>query len=278
MKMNELTKRIIVAAIGIPLGIILMYFGGIVFNIVILLISLVAIWEFYELAKKKGYPAEYQLGIALGIIPMIPYMIFTIQGDLLNTPKTPEEIGLVLFVCIFILLLVPLFLLFKKKENYLAVIGVTFMGFFYVSLPFFFLVLLRNLDNGFYWTILTFATIWICDSAAFFFGRKFGKHKLAPSISPNKSIEGAVTGFVVSAASFILAANYLISEVSLIKVTVIGIVIGIFGQLGDLIESKLKRDVGVKDSSNIIPGHGGILDRFDSIIFVIPFVYLIIQF
>ena len=277
--MTELTKRIIVAAIGIPLGIVVMYFGGVVFNVIILFISLLALYEFYQIAEKKGYPTDLYLGIGLGVGTIMPYTIFVLTDADLGVDlyePTFELINGIISVYIFFLLLVPLYFLFRKKENYLATIGVTFAGFFYISLPFFCLVLLRDLENGFYWTILTFASIWICDIAAFFIGRKFGKHKLAPTISPKKSIEGAIAGFIASAMFFIVTSNYFIEEISLALSIALGVVIGIFGQLGDLIESKFKRDADVKDSSNLIPGHGGVLDRFDSIIFVVPFVYIIL--
>jgi len=275
--MNELTKRIIVAGIGIPLGITVIYLGGLIFNIVICIISIIAIWEFYNIAEKKGYITDFSLGITLGIGTIMPYTIFVLDG-MLDDVFYFEMFKSIIIVYTLFFLLVPLYFLFRKKENYLACIGITFTGFFYISLPFFCLVILRDINNGFYWTILIFVSIWICDSAAFFIGRKFGKHKLAPTISPKKSIEGAIAGFIASTTFFIIVANYLIEDCSLIQIVVIGIVIGIFGQIGDLIESKIKRDADVKDSSNIIPGHGGILDRFDSIIFVVPFVLIILKF
>jgi phosphatidate cytidylyltransferase len=275
--MNELTKRIIVAAIGIPLGIIVIYFGGLVFNIVIYIISAIALWEFYKLAEKKGYPTDFALGIGLGFATIGPYTIFMLDGTLLEDMFYYELLKGAVFVYVLCFLLVPFYFLFSKKENYLAGIGVVFAGFFYISLPFFCLVILRDLDNGFYWTILTFATIWICDSAAYFIGKKFGKHKLMSVVSPKKTIEGAIAGFIAALIFFIFASNYLINEISLTTSIVLGVVIGIFGQIGDLIESKIKRDVGAKDSSNLIPGHGGILDRFDSIIFVVPFVLIILN-
>ena len=273
--MNELTKRIIVAAIGIPVGIIVMYLGGIIFNVVILIISLIALIEFYKIAEKKGYPTCIPIGIIIVGFPIIAVLSHKIYS--VTDYKPFIDITAPHFILLFITLffVMPLYFLFSKKENFLAGIGVAFTSFFYISLPFFSLVLLRDLENGFYYTILTFASIWVCDSAAFFIGRKFGKHKLAPNISPKKSVEGAIAGFIASTTFFVITSNYLI-EISLVLSIVLGVVIGIFGQIGDLIESKIKRDAGVKDSGNIIPGHGGVLDRFDSIIFVVPFVYIIL--
>lgn len=278
--MSELKKRIIVGLIGIPLGLLVIYIGGLVFNILILVVCLMALFEFYKIAEKKQYSPNWSLGVVLGCGTIIPYSIFIFHNeiplieDMLFGIQVAVGVGLAYLI---VFLLTPVFLLFDKKENYLARIGVVFTGFFYITLPFFCLVLLRNLEHGFYYTILTFVSIWICDMAAYFVGSKFGKHRLAPNISPKKSVEGAIAGFITSATFFIITSNYLI-EISLILSILLGVIIGILGQIGDLIESKLKRDAGVKDSSNLIPGHGGILDRFDSIIFVVPFVYIIIIF
>jgi phosphatidate cytidylyltransferase len=270
--MNELKKRILVGIIGIPISILVMWLGGIVFNFVILVLSTIALGEFYKLSAKKNYPAKMLLGIILNCYPIILYSVII----LMNINLSSEKILGIVLISVMFLFIVPLYFLFNKKENTISGIGVTFTGFIYVSLSFFVLVLLRNMEDGFYYMVLTFASIWICDSVAYFIGRKYGKHKLMPSVSPKKSIEGAITGFVASSVFFMLMSSYFFQELSLTICIVLGIIIGIFGQIGDLVESKLKRDADVKDSSNLIPGHGGILDRFDSIIFVVPFVYVII--
>lgn len=118
-----------------------------------------------------------------------------------------------------------------------------------------------------------FISVWILDTMAYFTGKMFGKHKLFPSVSPNKTVEGGIGG-VLGAVSAMLAAKYVFfNQLSIVHAVLIGGIIGIVGQLGDVIESFLKRQTGAKDSSSILPGHGGIFDRFDSIIFVGPFVY-----
>jgi phosphatidate cytidylyltransferase len=120
--------------------------------------------------------------------------------------------------------------------------------------------------------------IWICDTAAFHFGVALGKHKLFPRVSPNKSWEGSIFGFIFAIATAVAAKYIVLDYLSLPQSVVIGCIVGIFGQLGDLIESLLKRDAGVKDSSHIIPGHGGAFDRFDSLLLTAPLVYLYIDF
>ncbi len=123
------------------------------------------------------------------------------------------------------------------------------------------------------------ASIWICDSAAYFIGRAFGKHKIAKLISPNKSWEGGIAGLIAAIAAWLIARSYIggFEQVSLSTAIAMGIIAGAFGQIGDFAESMLKRDAGVKDSSTLIPGHGGVLDRIDSILFVAPLVYLYLQ-
>ncbi|MFZ1281640.1 MAG: phosphatidate cytidylyltransferase, partial [Ignavibacteriaceae bacterium] len=131
---------------------------------------------------------------------------------------------------------------------------------------------------GGYLIISIFASIWICDSAAFFGGTALGKHKLFHRVSPKKSWEGAIFGFVFAILAMILAKNLVLDFLSLKDAIAIGLITGTIGQIGDLAESLLKRDAGVKDSSNLIPGHGGIFDRFDSLLFSAPVIYLYLTY
>lgn len=172
--------------------------------------------------------------------------------------------------------------LFRNYGSAILNISTTLLGIFYFGLFGSTLVGIRefypNIDglynNGGYLIISIFASIWICDSAAFFGGTALGKHKLFPRVSPKKSWEGAVFGFVFAILAMILA-KYLVLDFLLLKDSIaIGFITGTFGQIGDLAESLLKRDAGVKDSSGLIPGHGGIFDRFDSLLFSAPLIYL----
>ncbi|MCL2039921.1 MAG: phosphatidate cytidylyltransferase [Bacteroidetes bacterium] len=283
--MSELKKRIIVALIGIPLGLLAIYIGGLVFSVLILIISSIALYEFYKITLKQNYKINIILGTIIGTIPILVLIITGSSKCTLFQYITSYlplfAMAIIYLYLIYIIaisiIIILIYFLFNKKEDILLRIGIFFAGFFYISIPFFILVLLRNLDNGFFYTILTFISIWICDSGAYFIGRRFGKHKLMPSVSPKKTIEGAIAGFILSSLFFIITSMLLIENMSLLLSILIGITIGIFGQLGDLVESKIKRIVEVKDSSNLIPGHGGILDRFDSIIFVVPLIYAIIM-
>jgi phosphatidate cytidylyltransferase len=126
--------------------------------------------------------------------------------------------------------------------------------------------------------IALFASIWLCDSAAYFAGRALGRTKLFERVSPKKTWEGAAAGFVFAIGAFLLARVLVLPYLTVTSAVVCGAIVGVFGQVGDLAESLLKRDAGVKDSSALIPGHGGVLDRFDSLLFVSPLVFLYLDF
>jgi phosphatidate cytidylyltransferase len=130
--------------------------------------------------------------------------------------------------------------------------------------------------NGCRYFLLLIIATWANDSAAYFVGSVFGRHKLAPSISPKKSVEGSLAGLFASGLTGLIIA--LIWVKSILLFLLLGFVIGIAGQIGDLFESILKRDLGVKDSGSIMPGHGGVLDRFDSLMFAAPVLYYILTY
>ena len=176
--------------------------------------------------------------------------------------------------------------LFRNKGSVVNNLGASFLGILYIGLFSSALIAIREFypnindlyDRGGYVIISMLTTIWVCDSAAFFGGTALGKHKLFPRISPNKSWEGALFGFVFAILTMFLAKLVVLDFLSWSNVIVLGIIIGIIGQLGDLVESSIKRDASVKDSSSIIPGHGGIFDRFDSLLFSAPAVWLYLKY
>ncbi len=287
--MNELVKRISVAIIGIPFALVVIWAGGLYFTFSIIIISTLALWEYYKISETKSISPNKIMGITSGII--LQLIIFI--GD--------WRINQYLVVVFLIFLLLTLvFELFSRKLNPITNIAVTITGPLYVSLMLGCLIAIRefyrlfNFNDNYitflstsnneqtfaYFVFALFVTVWICDSAAYFLGKAFGIHKLYPSVSPKKSWEGAIAGFVASIITFTILIYLLIPEFPMIHSIIIGLLIGIFGQIGDLAESLLKRDAGIKDSSTILPGHGGFLDRFDSIIFVAPilFIYIYVLF
>jgi len=145
----------------------------------------------------------------------------------------------------------------------------------YLTVGFVSLILIRNgsvvlLEQAAGWVTFLFAAIWIIDTAAYYFGWQWGKTKLSPAISPNKTVVGFIGGFIGGILTAGIFNFVFLAEVGFVKLVVPSLVVAFFGQLGDLVESVFKREMGVKDSSNLIPGHGGILDRFDSLVFAAP--------
>jgi phosphatidate cytidylyltransferase len=152
------------------------------------------------------------------------------------------------------------------------------LGLFYLPLLIGHLELLRQQPAGREWIFLTLLVIMGCDSFAYFVGSKFGRRKLYPAVSPNKSIEGGVGGLLGSVLAVWICKMTFLPAIGSFEAVAIGLLLGLVGQLGDLFESLLKRACGVKDSGRLIPGHGGILDRLDSLLFAFPFVYYIARY
>lgn len=183
--------------------------------------------------------------------------------------------ALTTFALTLLLLAVSIQVLFSFKEikNAATEAALLFFGLLYIPYLLGYLVLLRNHPLGWQWIMLIMFIVMGGDSAAYFIGCRFGKRKLYPAVSPNKSIEGSIGGLAGSVVGVILAKLLFFSEISLIDAVLAAILIGIISQIGDLFESLLKRSCGVKDSGTIFPGHGGILDRLDSILFAAPTAY-----
>ncbi len=311
--MSNLTTRVLVALVGIPLILLLVMAGGFYFFAFLAIVAMLALHEFYVLARAKGALPQVGLGMVFGFLVTLVFIhdrlsrlalgVLQAWGISVAWP-TMAQLFLILF-----LLFVPLLLLvelFRNKGSALLNLSTTLLGVGYVTLGLGSFVGIRELfipadfpvylhfqvpgsavpDDvaatvyrwGGYTVISIFASIWLCDSAAYFAGRAFGRHKLFPRVSPNKTWEGAVAGVVFAVAGFVAARALVLPYLALHSAVVCGLIVGIFGQLGDLAESLLKRDAGVKDSSSLIPGHGGVLDRFDSLMFVAPLVFFYLDF
>ncbi len=217
------------------------------------------------------------------VFPHLIGILLFVFGNILNVEDIPskiifEYVGLALFLSIFITFAS---ILFAKKEEVISHLGKIFLSIIYIVVPFTMMVQIPFLNSSFNYintTILgVFILIWTNDTFAFLIGKSFGKHKLLERISPNKTIEGFIGGMIFTfIVSFIIANQFI--GMSKTQWIVIAGIVSIFGVLGDLIESMFKRQAGVKDSSNFIPGHGGFLDRFDSVIFAAPFIFIYLQF
>lgn len=161
-----------------------------------------------------------------------------------------------------------------KEASYL--VSFKALGLIYVAIPLSFLIPLRGLGSGQWWILFLLVVIWANDTFAYFTGKNLGRRKLAPAISLGKTIEGAIGGLTGGVIAAFIFDSSLGMGMGMAKVAVLSLLIGVIGIIGDLAESLLKRGAGVKDSGSIIPGHGGVLDRIDSLIFPIPMLYFIL--
>ena len=260
------SSRTLVNLLGIPSLLAIIYLGDSFSNIPIFsafigVVLFLGAKEIYPLSKsKKGQPVISVLFLFLALL-----QIGRIPGIHWEIPIYILLIGIASTAMIVEI--------FRKKETPLLNISILVFSFVWLGLMLGSLSELRNLpDIGFKITLALFLSVWICDTGAFLFGKKFGKKKILPDISPNKTWVGTIAGFI-SSMIFLLILNqsgYFPDMFLLIDVVVLGLITGIFGQFGDWAESLLKREANVKDTSNILAGHGGVLDRFDSLTFAAP--------
>ena len=203
----------------------------------------------------------------------------SIAGSLLIIPLYLHRFDLLLLFLIATFLLLALTYLFNlgPLDQLIYRLGWQAMGLIYLPLLLGHLVLLRQLPDGRGWVFLVLFAVMACDSLAYFVGSSIGKHKLYPAVSPKKSIEGGLGGLVGSCLGVWLAAALFLPDFGMQLIILVGLLIGVVGQIGDLFQSLLKRACGVKDSGGIFPGHGGILDRLDSLLFAFPLAYYLAQ-
>lgn len=268
--MSNLTSRVIVALIGIPLLVALCLIGKIPFLIFVLFISAISFYEFSEMLKNKNTFVNKLVGYPAVLLIVLNEYIHILDYKTLFILST------------LVLLSIELF---RNRSSAISNLGSTLLGIMYVGFFSASILDVREFFNesvftyyqGGYLILAIFVSIWFCDSGAYFIGSAYGLHKLMPRVSPKKSWEGAVAGFVFAVAGMIAFKSFAMDFLSMQNAAALGIIVGIFGQVGDLVESLIKRDANVKDSSSLIPGHGGIFDRFDSLLFTAPIVYLYLQ-
>lgn len=252
------------------------------FGALVMLIALGGEWEFYRFAKKAGYSPQRPLGLVAGAT--IVAIAFTIMMFINKDSSLPIiSVTLMMSMILFVMLLVPLMFiceLYRKSPTPIANIGSTLTGVIYVALPMsllLFIPLMLSRGEWQPWSIIFYIfIIWANDVCAYLFGITMGKHRLFERISPKKSWEGFIGGLLGAMAMGYVAATFLDGNfVVWIGMALIAAVTGVFG---DLVESLFKRSVDMKDSGNIIPGHGGWLDRFDALILSAPFVFIYLMF
>jgi len=256
-----LLQRILTALVGIPIVLLCIYYGGISFFLMFFAVITFAVSEYFNICKK--YNPLNILGTILAILFYLSlYFNFYVQEFII--------------VSVFVIFLVYMFR--NKINNISSEIAVTCFGTFFIPWTLYHMVLIRDIpDYGMKYIIFLFVNIWLLDTGAYFIGKKFGKHKLAKNISPKKTIEGAVAGVLTSIiVSVICKFIFMQNIITVTEAVVFAVIIAFIGQFSDLAESVFKRDCDIKDSGNILPGHGGMLDRFDSYLFAAPFFYYLI--
>jgi len=202
-------------------------------------------------------------------------VIFSLAGAILPCLFYSSSAGLTTFALALLFLAFAIYTLFSFKDIKSAASDASLLFFGVMYIPFLlgYLVLLRSHPHGAKWILLIMFIVMSCDSAAYFIGSRFGKRKLYPEVSPKKSVEGSLGGLAGSLLGALLAKLLFFAEISVGDALLAALLIGTLGQIGDLFESLLKRSCGVKDSGTIFPGHGGVLDRLDSILFAAPATY-----
>jgi len=277
--MSNPIKRLLTAAVAIPILYIIFLIGGLLYLLFFLILILVGQIEYQKLLESKNLPHEKILGIVssllMGVSAYLGYYYFTF--------------------CFTALVLLILILDLRKGDFSQTVtnIGATLFGVIYLGWLLSHAILLRNIgqnenirvysennqglgDLGFFLVVFAVACTFLNDTGAYYTGTLIGKHKLAPKISPGKTIEGTVGGIVACIIAGLIV-NFLFGyPLSSDWTIAFALLVGITAVLGDLVESSIKRGAGMKDSGDIVPGHGGVLDRFDSLIFVFPVSYYFI--
>lgn len=258
-------QRIITAILALFIFLPFVLIGDLPFTILVYIMATIGLFELMRMRKIAKYSLASILGIALLWLVLMP-----VEADMLFGRFLKSEV-----IMLAVMFLLAYTVLVKNKFNFDHA-GFILLSTIYVGMGFFFLIETRNSEvNGLTMILYVFLIIWATDTGAYFFGKAFGKRKLWPEISPNKTVEGAVGGILL--ACLVGVIFQLLSPIATSVLAIIGVTVlaSVFGQVGDLVESAFKRYYGVKDSGNLLPGHGGILDRFDSMLFVLPILHFI---
>ena len=268
MSLKNVIKRAPVTIIGIPSLIGLTLYTYDVFMIFFTIVGILILGEVYRIARPNSTEPNVWLGF--------PLYLALVADQLLNQG---QYLGPILIVSILLLFILEMF---RKKSHVLENMATTFFAAAFVALSMAYFIKLQQLGYagsgghlGGYAVLTVFIGVWTCDTLAYFVGSAIGKHKIFPRVSPNKSWEGSLAGMfgALIALALIVKAGWL-PGLDYYDALVLGLITGVAGQAGDFAESLVKRDVGVKDSSNLLPGHGGAWDRLDSILFAAPLSYL----
>ncbi len=249
------------------------FFSKYTFVLLFLLIGGLCLWELFTHTMKDEQPTSRKVRRLAGLVLALLPLVFIDAALLQNLPAL-EYLSRVSYFLLPLFLLVFIYELFTKTEQPFSNLAFIALGVFYVTIPMILLSIVAFRGAAFS-PALAFGMlilVWANDTAAYMTGSQIGKHKFFPRISPKKTWEGIIGGAVGAIVISCLCSLVFKSEtLSMIEWMGLGVVIAIFGPLGDLVESMMKRSLNIKDSGNLLPGHGGFLDRFDAFIFIIPF-------
>lgn len=257
--MNGMKQRVITGIVAAALFLPLAYLGGVYFELLVFLMATIGLSELLRMRKISWFSFQGILSFVLLWIILLPE----------NTVKEVTKLeGLLTIIFIILTVTVLTKNRFTFDDAAFIILSGLYVGagFFYVS---------ETRAEGLAYLFFVLFSIWAADSGAYFIGRKFGKRKLWPEISPKKTVEGAIGGIISALALAFVFYMILPFEENLLFMLLIAFAASIFGQIGDLVESAFKRHYGVKDSGTILPGHGGILDRVDSWLFVMPVLHFL---
>jgi phosphatidate cytidylyltransferase len=271
---RNLAQRIAFAVVAIPLAVGLVWWGGWPLAGALALLGVLGSREVYGLARRQGIEALEGMGLAAAAV--IPLATYWVKGS-----ETRWAEPMIFAGAVWLLALLVAAMRRGPERRPLAVVSVTAFGALYASaLPSFLIAIRHGANAGVKsWplaalVLLPLALTWICDTAAMAAGNAIGGPKLAPVLSPNKTWAGAIGGFCAAVIAAVLLGGWVLPRVGLSldagRLVVVGAAVGLVAQVGDVAESLFKREVQVKDSSTLIPGHGGVLDRLDSLYFVLP--------
>ncbi len=258
--------RIITGVIAAALFIPFVVYGELPFTLLVYALAAVGMYELLKMNKMSIFSVPGILGLLT---------VFTVLMPIGWENSVQEAISYSKFELLFIaVILLLVYSVLVKNRFTFDDVAFVILSSLYVGIGFYYFIVTR--DEGLEFIIFALLVVWVTDSGAYFTGRAFGKNKLWPEISPNKTIEGFVGGIVLAViAAIIMQLIAPFEHISFGLLIFVTIVASIFGQMGDLVESAIKRHYDVKDSGNILPGHGGILDRFDSLLFVLPLLSLL---
>jgi len=287
IKKASLIQRIITGAIFAVVVLAVVIFGSntIILPMFCMLVAAYAAREFYRLARPKMSSVAHGIGIALAVVLPAAAHFSRPRFDLL-TDLYPDflllgagDLRAFILMALFATLALFAYMTWMAvtPDSKVADITASFFGALYVGIPLACLVLLGAMNEGFpLFAVTMIVSIWAADSFAYLGGSLFGRHKLAPVISPKKSWEGLFAGTIGAILMWYLAPLIFTGNTSWVVAITVGILVSLTSLIGDLFESRVKRERGVKDSGTLLPGHGGVLDRFDSLFFTTPVVFLLL--